>query len=74
MAKSKLFTDEDDALLAEVGVEVEQKKMVSHTPQEERVIAGFEEIQKFVEQNRRVPEHGEDKDIFERIYPEFANS
>ena len=68
MAKSKLFTDEDDALLAELGVEVEQKKMVSHTPQEERVIAGFEEIQKFVEQNRRVPEHGEDKDIFERIY------
>ena len=68
MAKSKLFTDEDDALLAELGVEVEQKKMVTHTPQEERVIAGFEEIQKFVEQNRRVPEHGEDKDIFERIY------
>ena len=35
---------------------------------EERVIAGFEEIQRFVEQHGRAPQHGEDKDIFERIY------
>ena len=35
---------------------------------EERVIAGFEEIQRFVSDHGRAPQHGEDKDIFERIY------
>jgi hypothetical protein len=35
---------------------------------EERVIAGFEEIQRFVDQHGRAPQHGEDKDIFERIF------
>lgn len=64
----KQFTDEDDALLAELGVEVHTKKAVKHTPQEERVIAGFEEIQRFVETQGRPPLHGENKDIFERIY------
>lgn len=64
----KQFTDEDDALLAELGVEVETKKAVKHTPQEERVIAGFEEIQRFVESQGRPPLHGENNDVFERIY------
>ncbi|MEE2943814.1 MAG: GIY-YIG nuclease family protein [Pseudomonadota bacterium] len=64
----KQFTDEDDALLAELGIEVETKKAVKHTPQEERVIAGFEEIQRFVETQGRAPLHGENNDIFERIY------
>jgi hypothetical protein len=62
------FTDEDDELLAELGVEVEQKKAGKHTPEEERIIAGFEEIQRFVEEHGHRPAHGEDKDIFERIY------
>lgn len=35
---------------------------------EERVIAGFEEIQRFVDQHGHLPQHGEDKDIFERLY------
>lgn len=65
---SKQFTDEDDALLTELGVEVDTKKAVKHTPQEERVIAGFEEIQRFVETQGRAPLHGENNDIFERIY------
>jgi hypothetical protein len=62
------FTDEDDALLAELGVEVETKKVGSRTPQEERIIAGFEDIQRFVEEHGRFPQHGEDRDIFERLY------
>ena len=65
---SKEFTDEDDALLAELGVEVEQTKAASRTPREERIIAGFEEIQRFVDSNGRAPQHGEDRDIFERLY------
>lgn len=68
MAKKKTLTEEDDALLAELGIEVEAKKLVRHTPREERIIAGFEEIQKFVEEHKRLPEHGEHKDIFERLY------
>jgi hypothetical protein len=67
MAKAQ-FTDEDNELLAELGVEVGSKVTSSHTPREERIIAGFEEIECFVEEHRRLPQHGEDKDIFERIY------
>lgn len=62
------FSQEDDDLLAELGVEVEKKKAGALTPKQERIIAGFEEIQKFVEERGRVPSHGEGKDIFERIY------
>jgi hypothetical protein len=62
------FTDEDDALLAELGVEVEPEKKSSRTPREEHIIAGFEEIQRFVEQHGCAPQHGEDRDIFERLY------
>jgi hypothetical protein len=62
------FTEEDDALLEELGVDVETKKDASRTRREERVIAGFEEIQRFVEQHGRAPQHGEDRDIFERLY------
>ena len=62
------FTDEDDALLGELGVEVETAGQSSRTPREERIIAGFEEIQRFVEQHGHPPRHGEDRDIFERLY------
>lgn len=62
------FTDEDDALLSELGVEVETKKKVSRTPREERIIAGFEEIQRFSEEHGHPPQHGEERDIFERLY------
>ena len=64
----KRFTEDDDALLAELGVEIETVKTASRTPEEERVIAGFEEIQRFVDEQGRLPRHGEDRDIFERLY------
>lgn len=65
---AKQFTDEDDALLAELGVEVEARQVSSRTPLEERIIAGFEEIQRFVEEHGRSPQHREGHDIFERLY------
>ena len=65
---AKNFTDDDDVLLAELGVEVDAKKTGSRTPLEERIIAGFEEIQRFTEEHGRAPQHGEDRDIFERLY------
>lgn len=55
-------------VLAELGVEVKQEKKAARTPKEERIIAGFEEIQRFVEEHGHAPEHGENKDIFERLY------
>lgn len=58
----------DKELLDELGVEVEEKKKAKLTPLQERVIAGFEDIQRFVEEHGHSPEHGEDKDILERIY------
>ncbi|WGD33944.1 GIY-YIG nuclease family protein [Olleya sp. YS] len=68
MAKKDKFTAEDDELLAALGVEVEVKKKTTFTASEERVIAGFEEIQKFVDEHNRLPRHGEENDIFERLY------
>jgi hypothetical protein len=68
MAKKEKFTKEDDALLDQLGVDVESKKVKKYTAKEERIIAGFEEIQKFVEEHGRLPQHGEDRDIFERLY------
>lgn len=65
---AKEFTDEDDDLLGKLGVEVEKKKTAKLTPREERIIAGFEEIQRFVDEHGRSPRHGEGNDIFERIY------
>ncbi|KTE18763.1 hypothetical protein ATE67_16835 [Sphingopyxis sp. H050] len=41
---------------------------VGRGPREERIIAGFEEIQRFVEQHGHAPRHGEGRDIFERLY------
>ncbi len=40
----------------------------SHSQREERVLAGFEEIQRFVDEHGHAPLHGEDRDIFERLY------
>lgn len=62
------FTDEDDELLAELGYEVESKTASSRTPREERIIAGFEEIERFVDEHGRLPQPGEGNEIFERIY------
>lgn len=59
---------DDDKLLAELGVEVAAKKVAARTPLEERVIAGFEDILKFHAQHGRAPRHGDDRDIFERLY------
>ena len=46
----------------------EPEKARGRSAVEERVIAGFEEIQRFVEKHGHLPQHGEDKDIFERLY------
>ncbi|MCF7539196.1 GIY-YIG nuclease family protein [Pseudomonas petrae] len=58
----------DDELLDALGVEVTPLKAASRTTREERIIAGFEEILSFYQIHGRTPVHGEDRDIFERLY------
>jgi hypothetical protein len=58
----------DDELLDALGVDAAPVGAASHTPREERIIAGFEDILRFVETHGRAPQHGEGNDIFERIY------
>ena len=58
----------DDELLDALGVEIEPLKTASRTPREERIIAGFEDILRFHQTHGRAPMHGEDRDIFERLY------
>ena len=68
MAKLIKVTKEDEKLLSDLGIEAEVKKKSELSPREERIIAGFEEIQKFVEENGIEPSTESDKDIFERLY------
>lgn len=58
----------DDDLLDALGVEVPSLKTVTRTPREERIIAGFEDILRFYQAHGRPPLHGEDRDVFERLY------
>ena len=57
-----------DELRDELADFAQPAKPVGRSPRDERIIAGFEEIQRFVEQHGRAPQHGEDRDIFERLY------
>lgn len=59
---------DDDELLDALGVEVAPLKASSRTPREERIIAGFEDILRFHQAHGRAPQHGEGRDIFERLY------
>lgn len=58
----------DDELLAALGVEAAPAASGRYTPREERIIAGFEDILRFVEMHGRAPQQGEGRDIFERLY------
>lgn len=63
------MTDFDlDELRAELDEFAQPEKKGGRSAREERIIAGFEEIQRFVETHGRVPQHGENNDIFERLY------
>ncbi|MGN4064886.1 GIY-YIG nuclease family protein [Burkholderia gladioli] len=57
-----------DDLAAELSDFAAPEKKGGRPPREERTIAGFEEIQRFFETHNRAPQHGEDRDIFERLY------
>jgi hypothetical protein len=57
-----------DDLRDELADFAQPQKKGGRTPREERIIAGFEEVQRFVDEHGHAPQHGEDRDIFERLY------
>lgn len=57
-----------DELRAELEDFAEPERKGGRSPREERIIVGFEEIQRYVDTHGRAPQHGEDRDIFERLY------
>ncbi len=61
-------TDDDLDLLGELGVDTAPSKSGGRSARDQRIIAGFEEVERFVQEHGRVPQHGEDRDIFERLY------
>ena len=57
-----------DELRDELADFAQPQKKSGRTPREERIIAGFEEVQRFVDEHGHAPRHGEGNDIFERLY------
>ncbi|MEB3164752.1 MAG: GIY-YIG nuclease family protein [Prochlorothrix sp.] len=64
----KSTTDDDLELLNALGIDLAPDPVRERSAREERMIAGFEEIQRFVEEQGRLPQQGDDRDIFERLY------
>lgn len=63
------MTDLDlDALREALDEYAPPAKQSARSASEERIIAGFEEIQRFAEEHGHAPRHGEGLDIFERLY------
>ena len=57
-----------DDIRAELDDFAEPEREGGRPAREERIIAGFEDVQRFYEQHGRAPQHGEDNDVFERLY------
>lgn len=57
-----------DELAGELSEFAAPDKKRGRSARDERIIAGFEDIQRFVEHHGHAPQHGPDKDIFERLY------
>jgi len=57
-----------DELRSELSDFAKPAKGAGGSAKEQRIVAGFEEIERFVEEHGRLPQHGEDRDIFERLY------
>ena len=58
----------DKELLDVLGIKIEKEENPQKSSLEERIIYGFEEVQRFFERFNRLPENLDDRDIFERLY------
>lgn len=57
-----------DDLRSELSDFAKPEKKQNLSAKEQRIVAGFEDIQRFYEEHQKLPQHGEDRDIFERLY------
>jgi hypothetical protein len=57
-----------DELRSELNEFAKPEKRGGRSARAERIIAGFGEIQRFMEENGRAPQHGEGRTIYERMY------
>ena len=57
-----------EELRSELDEFAQPKKTGGASAAAQRIIAGFEEIERFVDEHKRLPEHGADREIFERLY------
>ncbi|KKB09202.1 GIY-YIG nuclease family protein [Devosia chinhatensis] len=57
-----------DELRSELSDFAVSEKKGGLSPRDERIITGFEEIQRFTDQHGHAPRHSEANDIFERLY------
>lgn len=57
-----------DDLRAELDEYAKPEKKQTLSVKEQRIVAGFEDVQRFYDEHKRAPKHGEDGDIFERLY------
>ena len=62
------MSDDLDALADDLAEFEVEDKPIKRSPIEERVIAGFEDIQRYTEAAGHAPRTGSDHDIFERLY------
>lgn len=62
------MSDDLDTLADDLAEFEVKDKPVARSPIEERVIAGFEDIQRFVKTSGHTPNSGADNNIFERLY------
>jgi len=58
----------DEEILACLGVDPEAPKAAARNSREERIVARFDDIQRFVDRHGRAPCHEADRDIFERLH------
>lgn len=58
----------NEEILDDLGIIVEKKQSNSLTPWQQRVVAGFEDIQRFVEEHNRIPNRNAKDNLFEPIY------
>jgi hypothetical protein len=58
----------DDELLDALGIEVTPVEAASRSALDERIISGFEDIQRFYDEHKRQPVNADGLDIFERLY------
>jgi len=68
MTKTTIDEISLDELAAELAEFAPAEKKPGRSALEDRVVAGFADIQRFATQHGRAPQHGEDRDIFERLY------